>query len=76
VYDSLYYLCELKNVVHDIPLTPAIACLTVALFSFPEKYIPPPSGAVRGVNESMFSQAKHYSTTTAASDGDELRSTE
>jgi len=41
VYDSLDYLCKLKNVVHDIPLASAVACLTVALLSFPKKYTPP-----------------------------------
>jgi len=41
LYDSLDYLCKLKNVVHDIPLAPAVACLTVALLLFPKKYTPP-----------------------------------
>ena len=30
MYDSLKYLCKLKNFVHDIPLTPAAACSSPA----------------------------------------------
>jgi len=32
---------QIKNVVHDIPLALAVAYLTVAPFSFPEKCTPP-----------------------------------
>jgi len=72
VYDSLDYLCKLKNVVHDIPLAPAVAC--GGAFLIPREIYPSTPGAVRGVNVSTFFRAKHYSTTTA--DGDEVRSAE
>ena len=73
MYDSLDYLCKLKNVVH----TPLGVCRRLpdsGAFIIPREIYPSTPGAVRGVNVSTSSQAKHYSTTTA--DGDELRSTE